>query len=410
MDRMALNQTAGRIKDAFQLSNAWYGGLESVFTLGFALGTLVTGWLVDRMSVRWVYPAAVIGWSAFGFLTGFAPTYWALFACRLGLGLFEAGNWPCGIKTVRQVMPPAERSLGSAFFQNGTAIGAIVTPLIVLLCVTWADPAASTRSAHLAAGGGTVILSVGEPPANVWQVPFRVIGLIGLGWVVLWVLTVPKSALARSDEPTTGSAAVPFADVLRDRRFWLLVAVVLGVNTSWHTFRVWLPLYLQKQLGYSEAEMSLTSMYYYLVADAGAWAVGFGTLGLTRAGWSIHGGRMVWFGGCTALVLSSLTLSFLDRGPTLTLVLLMYGFGAFGLFPIYFALSQDLSARHQGKVTGTLGCINALYLAVLTPLAGGAVDAIGRYDPIMAVAGLPALVALVLVAAFWRVPAKPAGE
>src|SRR5919199_547538 len=69
MDRMALNQTAVRIRAAFDLTNFWYGVLEGVFVVGFALGGLLFGWVVDRTRVRWVYPVAVVGWSAAGFLT-----------------------------------------------------------------------------------------------------------------------------------------------------------------------------------------------------------------------------------------------------------------------------------------------------------------------------------------------------
>lgn len=381
MDRLTLNQTATRIKAAFAIDNTWYGVLESVFTVGFAVGTLTAGWLVDRVSVRWVYPAAVLGWSAFGFLTGFAPGYWVLFACRFGLGVFEAGNWPCGVRTVRHVMAPSERSLGNAFFQNGTAIGAIVTPAIVYACIEWAgkdDPAA-------------------------WQVPFRVIGVVGLLWVALWAATIPSRVVSTSAAGPVegGEDSAPFTALFADRRYWLLVAVVLAVNTSWHTFRVWLPLFLQTQQGYSEKEMRDLTTLYYVVADAGAWAVGLGSLLLARIGMTVHGSRVVSFAACTAFVLGGLALPYLDRGPAQTAVLLAFGFGAFGLFPTYFALSQDLSARHQGKVTGTLGAINAAYLAAVFPLEGLIADATKRYDQVMSAAGLPALLALVAVLWWW---------
>lgn len=386
MDRMALNQTAKRIKEAFGLDNEWYGYLESIFTIGFAIGTLTTGWIVDRVNVRWVYPLAVLGWSAFGFLTGFAPGYWFLFFCRFGLGVFEAGNWPCGIRTVRQVMPPSQRALGNAFFQNGTAIGAVITPLIVLACVEWAGP---------------------DTP-NVWQVPFRVIGLVGLVWVAVWFVAVPGHALTPvADDSTRTADATSFTALFRDRRYWLLVLLVLAVNTSWHTFRVWLPLFLQNQNGFTEREMQYFSMLYYLVADAGAWAVGLGGLLLVWLGLSLHGGRMMLFALCTLLVLCGLMLPTLERGPAQTAVLLAFGFGAFGLFPTYFALSQELSARHQGKVTGTLGCINALYLAAMFPIEGAIADATKRYDVMMAVAGFPALGALIAIALLWPRAAKP---
>jgi ACS family hexuronate transporter-like MFS transporter len=386
MDRQALNQTAKRLQDAFGINDRDYGYVESIFTIGFAVGTLTTGWIVDRVNVRWVYPLAVLGWSAFGFLTGFAPGYWFLFFCRFGLGVFEAGNWPCGIRTVRQVMPPSQRALGNAFFQNGTAIGAIVTPLIVLACLEWAGP---------------------DTP-NVWQVPFRVIGLVGLVWVALWFIAVPAKALTpvTDDTPRTDEAT-SFTALFRDRRFWLLVLLVVAVNTSWHTFRVWLPLYLQRQQGFTEKEMQYFSVLYYVVADAGAWVVGLGGLALVWLGMGLHNGRMALFALCAALVMGGVMLPLVERGPAQTAVLLAFGFGAYGLFPTYFTLSQELSARHQGKVTGTLGCINALYLSAMYPIEGQIAVETKRYDLMMAAAGFPALGALIAIALMWPRGPKP---
>lgn len=379
MDRVALNQTAARIREAFSLSNEEYSRLESGFSIAFAFGTLFFGWLVDRVSVRWVYPAVVLGWSAAGFLTGFADTFWQLFACRLMLGGFEAGNWPCGIRTVRQVMPPSERSLGNSLFQSGTAIGAVITPLIVLQCLLW----------------------VGPDSPNAWQVPFRVIGAVGLVWMFAWILTVPAEIVAHPVASPT-DRPVPFWNLLADRRYWVLVAVIIGVNSSWHTFRVWMPLFLQKQRGFTEEEMSYFTMAYYLVADVGSWTVGLATLGLAKRGMSLDRARILAFAGCTGLVLTAFAIPFLDRSYLLSATLLAFGFGALGLFPTYFALSQDLSAAHQGKVTGTLGFINAIYLAGMFRAQGVLADETRSYEGLLAVSGLPAAAALLVLALFWR--------
>lgn len=400
MDRMALNQTAKRIKEAFDITNEQYGQLESIFSLAFAIGTLTTGFIVDKVGVRWIYPIVVLGWSIAGFMTGYAQSFAALFTYRMMLGLFEAGNWPCGIRTTRQVMPPSERSLGNAFFQNGTAIGAVITPFVVLTSIHWA----------------------GADNPDAWRVPFRIIGLLGLVWVALWVFTVPTHALksvAPDDKP--GSDSTPFTAIFADHRFWLLIAVIIGVNVSWHTFRVWLPLFLQEGRGYTEKEMSYFMMGYYLAADVGAWTIGFLTVFLTYRGFTVHSSRVIAFALCALMLFVGLAVPFLDRGPLLTVAILAYGFAALGLFPTYFALSQDLSARHQGKVTGTLGCINALFLFVMFPLQGRAVDlrkdmdAVttfadwGQYGPVMASAGFPALFALILVLLFWKVPRESKG-
>lgn len=381
LDRVTLNQTASDIKLAFGLGNVEYSRLESGFQIAFGVGALLFGVIVDRYGVWRTYPVAVLGWSLAGFLTGFAPTYWAIFGCRVALGLCEAGNWPCGVRTVRQVMPAAERSFGSAVFQSGTGLGAMLTPPIVVACLWWAGP---------------------DHPAA-WQIPFRVIGLIGVVWATVWLLTVPQALVDHTPPIETAADRGRFLDVFADRRFWLLIVLVIGVNTTWHTFRVWLPLFLEKQQGFSKADMQRFSFAYYAIADLGSWLAGGAVVLLHARGVRLHRSRLVVFAGGVGLVaLSALvpwhaTLG--DRGTAA--VVLLTGFGALGLFAAYFALSQEVSGRHQGKVTGTLGAVNSVWLAATYEAQGRAADLLGGYDRVLGWAWVPAVVALVVIGIGW---------
>lgn len=396
MDRMALNQMAVEIKAALGLDNQQYSWLESVFSLAFAVGALTTGYVVDRASVRWVYPLMVVGWSLAGILTGFASTFWMLLTCRFLLGLFEAGNWPCGIRTTRMVLPPAERSLGNSLFQSGTALGAVVTPLMVLVILQKAE-----------------VLGI----TDVWRVPFRVIGALGLVWVALWFITIPKSMLAPRDESGTEPAQAGsgrFVAVFRDRRFWALVAMVMAVNFTWHGYRTWLPLYLREQRGYSREEMSAFTTVYYLVADVGSWTVGLLTLVLCKRGVRVHVSRLLAFAGCALLTVCTASVPFLPGGAVLEAGLLVIAFGALGLFPTYFALSQELSAKHQGKVTGTLGAFAHLSLFAVYPIEGYICQATGSFEWVLGGIGLFPLLAFVAMFALWppgyEPPPEPSAE
>ena len=200
------------------------------------------------------------------------------------LGLFEAGNWPCGIRTVRQVMPPKERSLGNALFQSGTALGAVITPYIVLICLFWADPASRPGMAHYALGGGPAAAAVRRAP-GLLEAAVPGDRRRRLVWVVLWLSSVPGGRRrGRGAGPVANVPAGPFYRRLPDRRFWVLVVVIIGVNTTWHTFRVWLPLFLQKERGYTEAEMSRVHHPLLPAADVGSWTVGLTSLWLAAIG------------------------------------------------------------------------------------------------------------------------------
>ncbi len=388
MDRVALNQTSVEVKAAFGLNANDWGKIEAAFSVAFALGTISVGWLVDRVGVYFVYPAIVVGWSLMGFLTGFSTGFYSLIAFRFLLGLFEAGNWPCGIRTTRQVLKPEERAFGNSLFQSGTAFGAIITPFIVLACIYF----------------------VGADNPDRWRWPFRIIGMIGLLWVAAWFLIARRSVVDHPVQNDASYAKTPFSNIFRDVRFWLAVAVVISVNTSWHTFRVWLPFFLRETRGYTEVELQYFTAGYYLAADIGTWTVGLAVILMTKRGIELHRSRMIGFAASVGLVLSSLAIPFVTDGYLVAAVILIFAFGALGLFTAYFSLSQELSGTHQGKVTGTLGFINAIYLAGMFRIEGLIVHQMGRYEPILACAGIPALLAFLLVTFFWKRTPVPANS
>ena len=101
MDRQTLANAATRITQEFGLNQEQYGNLEMVFGWAFAVGSLLFGFAVDRISVRWLYPAVLLLWSIVGFATGFVETYDGLLVCRTLLGLFEGGHWPCATRPTR---------------------------------------------------------------------------------------------------------------------------------------------------------------------------------------------------------------------------------------------------------------------------------------------------------------------
>ena len=86
--------------------------------------------------------------------------------------------------------------------------------------------------------------------------------------------------------------------------------------------------------------------------------------------------------------------------------MLLVGFGGIGLFPIYYSLSQELSARHQGKVTGALSCIAWLVTALMQWLVGRSIDRTGSYELATFLAGLLPLAGFAILMLSWNRPAR----
>jgi ACS family hexuronate transporter-like MFS transporter len=396
MDRLTLNQAAARIKDELHLNNQQYGNVEFGFGVAFAVGALVMGRFADWLNVRWLFPAALLGWSAAGFVTGFSRNLEQLIACRVALGFFESGLWPCALKTTQHILRPDERTLGNGLLQSGAALGSIVTPLIVLALVR---------------GPGT------------WSYPFFVIGAAGMSWVILWLASVRSDDLREPrhrepDPPQTLSLRV-LATILRSlaailvselkwlwqmarqQRFWVLVVLVIAINLTWHFFRVWLPLFLTEHHEYSEAAMQKFSTAYYTAADAGSVTGGFMALRLARRGWPVHASRVAVYATCSLLALLSFVVAYIEAGPLLFTLLMLLGFGALGVFPVYYSFSQELTVKDQGRLTGTLSFTTWMASAAMHPIVGEWLDNTKDWSSALALAGLPPILGLMVLLLFW---------
>lgn len=381
MDRVTLSTVATRITREFGLAQEQYGDIEAGFGLAFAAGSLFFGILADRFPVRWVYPAALLLWSLTGALTGFARDYPGLLLCRVALGFFEGGHWPCAIKTTRALLQPRDRSMGNSVLQSGTSLGAIATPLVMRLLLT-------------------------EEPGS-WRGAFQVIGGVGLLWIVAWFLLVRRTDLALPEAATaapTGAEGAPAPDSLWSavfsRRMAVVVVVIAFINIWWQLLRAWLPKILQEGRGFAEGEVLGFLPFFYAATDVGVIGAGALTLWLHRRAFSVHQARVTAFALCAALSGLAVVAAYAARGWMLLALLLVIGAGALGVFPIYHALTQDFPARHQGTVSG-LGGVAAWALSPVQKYYGRLVDRTGSFDLGFAVGGCLPLLALLALWWFW---------
>lgn len=411
MDRLTLNQTISRIMVDFDFQKDFYGKIEGVFGLAFAVGAITTGLIVDKVSVKFLYPLMVFFWSLSGFLTGLARDKEELLYCRAALGFFEAANWPCALVTTQRLLAPSKRTMGNSILQSGAAMGAVITPIIVELCLHSNLPGLLT---HLAG----------------WRITFLVVGLIGLLWIFLWAYVtreIPLNAHFDSSSPENSKSSFhAMLEILSDRRFWVLQFMVLAINSTWHFLRAWLPLYLKEAHGYSESQINWFSSGYYLASDAGALTAGFLTLYLVGKGASVINSRKWVYGFFSLFTLMSIPAAFMPSGLLFLAVLILIGFSTLALFPSYYSFSQDLTVKHQGKITGALGSLNWVGMFVMQISAGFliqktennyfsdfinngmAIDEARKlaqsqaYTWGIAIAGIPPIIALALLQLFWH--------
>lgn len=404
MDRQTMGSTAKFIKDEFQLNEEGYGRLEFYFGISFTVMQLVAGVLADRLNLKWIYAAAVVIWSAAGFLTGMVETVLALNLCRVMLGVGESFNWVCAGGVTQRIIPRESRGLANAIWHGGSSVGAAVTPLLALLIV--------------------------GPHGENWRHLFMIVGACGLIWIVVWfaLLTGDRGKMISSEGAKeaqlkefleernlnsnaagTSEPAVPvdhpsFFRVIFYRTFIITLLFGLGVNVIWHFSRFWLPRILDREFHLSPEKINYCLAIFFVTADLGGITVGWIVRKLASTGMPLARARQIMIfvlAGCCALLGPATLVT--DTKSAMALFCIV-GIGAMGSFSCYFAMSQEISGPHTSRCLGLLGALIWLVLSFMQLEVGKYVDRVGSFKNLMWVIGFVPLIGA-FIALGW--PGKP---
>ncbi|MGB8846287.1 MAG: MFS transporter, partial [Terracidiphilus sp.] len=247
VDRGNLSLAMPLLEREFAFSSLRAAELLSAFFWTYAIVQLlgIAGWLTDRYSAGWVLMGGYVLWSLAMACLGFAPTYAALFALQLVLGMGESVAYPC-YSRIFAAMPQEHRGRANAFIDAGTKIG----------------PAAG------AFAGGLVLVHYG------WRMLFLAFGIGALIWVVPWYFAMPRgeaaesqSAVERERDSSNPGAEPSILKMLCLPRAWgALIGHFCG-NYFYYLLLGWLPTYLVQEEHLSIRDMSrLTAAVYLLIA------------------------------------------------------------------------------------------------------------------------------------------------
>jgi MFS transporter, ACS family, aldohexuronate transporter len=419
MDRQTIAQVSGQIRETFGIAGYKdFGWVLSAFIMTYALFQVPAGYLVDRWDLRWSYAAAVAWWSLAAVATALVPSLGWLIACRALLGVGESFNWPCALRVTARVLPPADRGLGNGIFNSGAAVGAVVTPLVVAFLTpkfgwrttflvigsagfVWVaawlflvqgqerrllsrpdrreDPSAgqghSLSLAARAAFGGIIVAAFAVALSAFWYGP----SAIWLGIAVAMLGPLLISLVLRPDQvPTTGWAA-SLSEVVRHRRFWILVVVSISINICWHFLINWIPTYLKDERGLNEQTGNYLSAVTFLAADAGNLAGGWLSRRLVALGFGVVRARQLVMSCCTLMILIGPGVYFRQSDTSAMVLLSIMAAGTAAFMANYFAFTQDVSSRNTGLIVGYLGGLGNLFVARFQPIFGSIKDRTGSF-------------------------------
>lgn len=445
MDRQSMTLVGSEIKAEFHIQNEGFGWVLAAFSLTYAFFQVPAGYLADRCDVRGIYALAVIWWSLSAAALAFAPTLGMLMVFRALLGFGESFNWPCALRATSAVLPPADRGLGNGIFNSGAAVGAVLTPWIVtplsarygwrptfiivasmggIWVVAWlamirgphrgllagrgvhelppmADAGVRNRGLSRAATmtfGILVVLSLLVASLSRW------FGTMAIWWAIAsFMFGLLISARVLPVEALKGADwAESLGDIVRLRRFWVLVLVSCSINVCWHFLINWLPTYLKEDRGMTYLASGMLSSLPFLAADFGNLGGGAFSRALASRGMSPPVARLRVMAGCSLLIASGALVG-LIRDDRLAIVLLgVMALGTAAFMANYFAFCQEVSGRHTGLVVGVLGGLGNLFVAGFLPFAGHVKDVSGSFGGIFLIAGLLPFVGLGALLIGWR--------
>jgi MFS family permease len=312
IDRGAINLVADPIRHDLGLTDVQMSLLLGfAFVTLYSIGIIPMGYLVDRISRRLLVSGAVIFWSGSAVVSGFAGSYWQLFAARASLGLGESALPPTAYSLLRDGVSEKNRGRAFATYQSGITLGSGLGALI---------------------GGAIFGLAVQGVLAPIplfghlkpWQLVVVIPGVFGL-FAALLLMTIREPPRAKA--PVQGEQ-VTFAELFKYMRanagiYTVIFVAVVTVSLGTAGWNAWIAAALGRSWGLSPAEIgTMVGTLGLILFPIAAFTVGT-LMDFIKRRWNTPSAPWwVAIGGCILNLAPAMAVL---HAPTLTWMWIFYG-------------------------------------------------------------------------------------
>ncbi len=391
--------------------------LDSAFLVTYGSMYLGGGLLLDRLGTRRGFLVIMIFWSLACASHGLAGGVLALAACRLLLGAGEGGGFPAATRAVAEWFPATDRATAMGIINAGTAVGAVVAPLLIAGIIThihWLGLAS-------------------------WRWVFFFTGTLGLLWTLWWWRSyfAPENPLAEAmypnaplgpDAPTSspaprqtrsgpGERSVPSNGVhaegglsansgppislrrlLQHRETWAVVAAKFLSDAAWYFYLFWLPKYLFDSYHLDIKVAGSIGWIPYAASGVGCLVGGGFSSWLLRRGLSVNVSRKLALGASAALMP---WVIFAPQVHSVAAAIFLFSLAFFGQqswSTLVMILPTDMIPKPAlGALAGLVGLGGAMGGVVLGQVVGWLRDHHYSYAPALVIAGSLHLAAFLLI-------------
>jgi MFS family permease len=368
-DRQAVPFLAPFFIDELQLTNTQLGTITGVLALTWALSGMFVGKLSDKLGVRKpILVIAVIVFSAFSSLSGFAGGFLGLLLLRALMGLAEGAVLPMAQSLMIESSQVHRRGLNMGLVQGSSAglFGGIIAPPVVVL---------------LAEQFG-------------WRVAFYVTIIPGL-LIALWIWKAvqdrpPMSPMMSADGKwvETAEHKPTVREVLKERNIMLCMIIAVFYLTWFVLIITFAPLYMVEVKGFSPGTMANVMIFFGV-----AWVL----WGAATPAISDRVGRKPALIGFTVLAALCPFVIMYVPSPVALAILAVFTYTGLGCFTLFMATIPAETVSHGALATalGIVMGVGELAGGFIAPIiAGVASDAWGLQAAMFMAGGGAILVVL----------------
>src|SRR5438309_325903 len=345
-DKIVVGLAGVPIMTELKLEPEQFGLLGSSFFFLFSIAAIVVGFIVNRVSTRWVLLALALVWALAQFPMVGAVGFATLLVCRIILGAGEGPAFSVAVHSVYKWFPDGKRTLPTAILSQGSAFGVILAvPALNWLIVNYS-----------------------------WHYAFGALGLVGLLWVAAWLVLGEEGPLIQTAAMEATDPRIPYAQLLTSRTFIGCCAATFGAYWALSLGLTWFTPFIVKGLGFSQKDAGWISILPWAFGATIVLLTGWISQVMLARGFTTRGARGVL--GSVPLIVGGLILAVMPHvsGAGLQIAFLVVGSGLCGSIYVVCPpmLGEFTPVQQRGAVLAIYGAIYTL-AGMIAPSVRGVV-------------------------------------
>ena len=343
LDRQILSMSIIKIKEDIPISDSDYSWITNGFIAGYALMFTLGGIFIDKFGTKLGLALSLAIWTIASGLHSIATTVTAFVIFRFILGVGEGACFPGVIKGVIEWIPVQKRSLATGIAIGGSAIGAVIAPLMVVLLLD----------------------SIG------WRSLFLVTPVISTIWIAFWLFFNNKKNSTykiQQDPESKGRQIEKYSlkTVLKNKSAWTFILMRILFDPIFYFLMFWIPKFMSESRNISLDMIGKLFWIPFLVLGISNILGGYLSDKLFVKTQSIDRARKILMGIAALLTLSVLFVPGIDSAYAVIALISLFFFAHGIWITNYSTAVGDIFGVNATStmigLTGTFGAISAFFV------------------------------------------------